>query len=127
MKLNVWVSTLPSFVDICLLQPEFDATHYPILSRFLFCGEELTHRTATQLKERFRKLKSIILYGPTEATVAVASIEITQEVLKDYQRLPIGKIKSDMEIEVVDQVGRVTPGETGELVISGPSVSKVLE
>lgn len=124
MKLNVWVST-PSFVDICLLQPEFDATHYPILSRFLFCGEELTHRTATQLKERFPQAKIYNTYGPTEATVAVTSIEITQEVLKDYQRLPIGKIKSDMEIEVVDQVGqRVTPGETGELVISGPSVSK---
>lgn len=124
MNLNVWVST-PSFVDICLLQPEFDAAHYPTLSHFMFCGEELTHRTAVQLKERFPQAKIYNTYGPTETTVAVTAMEITQKILDEDQRLPIGKPKSDMKISVLDQSGKpVDVGKTGELVISGPSVSK---
>ena len=47
---NEVVST-PSLMDICLLQPTFNEKHMPELTHFLFCGEELTHSTASQLKE----------------------------------------------------------------------------
>ena len=50
LHINEWVST-PSFMDICLLQPTFDEKHMPELTHFLFCGEELTHSTAANLKE----------------------------------------------------------------------------
>lgn len=124
MKMNVWVST-PSFVDICLLEPTFDAEHLPGLSHFLFCGEELTHQTAELLKQRFPTAKIFNTYGPTETTVAVTAVEITQKVLNDYERLPIGKAKSDTTIEIVNDKGAVLPdGEEGEIVISGPGVSK---
>ncbi|TLQ04783.1 D-alanine--poly(phosphoribitol) ligase subunit DltA [Pediococcus stilesii] len=124
LGLNVWVST-PSFMDICLLQPTFDAEHFPALTRFLFCGEELTHATAQALKQRFPNAKIFNTYGPTEATVAVTSIEITDEVLEKYDRLPIGHLKDDTVGFILDDNEDIAnAGTEGELVLAGPSVSK---
>ncbi|KRM95769.1 D-alanine--D-alanyl carrier protein ligase [Liquorilactobacillus aquaticus DSM 21051] len=124
LNLNVWVST-PSFIDICLLEPHFDEEHYPSLSHFLFCGEELTHKTAATLHARFPHAHIFNTYGPTETTVAVSQVEITSQVLADYKRLPIGIAKSDTTIRVVDdQLQDVQEGQDGEIIISGPSVSK---
>ena len=33
-----WVST-PSFLEMCLLLPNFNETHHPKLKQFFFCGE----------------------------------------------------------------------------------------
>ncbi|WP_353989463.1 D-alanine--poly(phosphoribitol) ligase subunit DltA [Pediococcus argentinicus] len=124
LGLNVWVST-PSFMDICLLQPTFDAEHMPGLSRFLFCGEELTHTTAQNLKKRFPDAMIFNTYGPTEATVAVTAVDINEGVLAKYDRLPIGKAKEDTLIYISDENDEaVENGTEGELIISGPSVSK---
>ncbi|PWG00744.1 D-alanine--poly(phosphoribitol) ligase subunit DltA [Levilactobacillus bambusae] len=124
MNLNVWVST-PSFIEICLLAPEFDAEHLPDLAVFLFCGEELTNGTAATLRAKFPQARIYNTYGPTETTVAVTGVEITADILRDYARLPIGYVKEDMTIDVVDEdLNRVPAGEKGELLISGPSMSK---
>ena len=48
----------------------------------LFCGEELPKPTAEKLAARFPTAHIYNTYGPTEATVAISAIEITQEVLK---------------------------------------------
>ncbi|MGY3778883.1 D-alanine--poly(phosphoribitol) ligase subunit DltA [Isobaculum melis] len=122
-KVNVWVST-PSFMEICLLEKTFDALHYPELTTFLFCGEELTNQTAKQLKERFPEAAIYNTYGPTEATVAVTQVLITDEVLAEYPRLPIGFVKEDTQMLIKDDEGNTLPdGEVGEMVIVGPSVS----
>ncbi|MFC6274699.1 D-alanine--poly(phosphoribitol) ligase subunit DltA [Levilactobacillus tangyuanensis] len=124
MNLDVWVST-PSFMDICLLEPTFDAAHYPNLTRFLFCGEELTHGTAQTLHDRFPDARIFNTYGPTETTVAVTQVEITADVLRAYPRLPIGYVKDDSKIVVVDDnLHPVPAGTEGEILISGPSMSK---
>lgn len=124
LGLNVWVST-PSFMDICLLQPTFDAEHLPALTRFLFCGEELTHATAQALKQRFPDAKIFNTYGPTEATVAVTAIEVTNDVLEKYDRLPIGHLKADTIGFILDENESIADaGTEGELVLAGPSVSK---
>lgn len=124
MNLNVWVST-PSFADICLMNPLFNGEAMASISHFLFCGEELTHSTATKLAERFPNARIFNTYGPTEATVAVTEIEITPEVLAENERLPIGRVKSDTTIYIMDEDGKPLPeGEVGEIIIVGPSVSK---
>ncbi|QMU07543.1 D-alanine--poly(phosphoribitol) ligase subunit DltA [Levilactobacillus suantsaii] len=124
MRLNVWVST-PSFMDICLLEPTFDGKHYPDLQRFLFCGEELTHATAENLHQRFPQARIFNTYGPTETTVAVTQVEITPQILADYPRLPIGYAKEDTKLTVVDEhLNEVPTGTEGEILISGPSMSK---
>ncbi len=80
LKLNIWVST-PSFMDICLMEPTFNGENVPELDMFLFCGEELTKKTAETLLDRFPNARIYNTYGPTEATVAISSIQIDQHVL----------------------------------------------
>lgn len=75
MELNIWVST-PSFMDICLLDKNFNEEEYPELTHFLFCGEELTKKTAQQLHERFSKASIYNTYGPTEATVEIGRAHV---------------------------------------------------
>lgn len=115
LSLENWIST-PSFIDICLMEPLFDAEHYPTISHFLFCGEELTHATATLLSERFPQAKIFNTYGPTEATVAISGVEITKDILDTYKRLPIGYVKSDTRV-IIDE-------QSKEINIVGPTVSK---
>ncbi|MDN6715651.1 MAG: AMP-binding protein, partial [Lacticaseibacillus paracasei] len=119
-----WVST-PSFAEIALLDPNFNQDNYPDLTHFLFCGEELVNKTAQELITRFPKATVYNTYGPTETTVAVTGMAITQDIVDQYPRLPIGFAKPDTEIFVVDEQGnQVSAGTEGELMIVGPSVSK---
>lgn len=124
VPVNVWVST-PSFMDICLMEPKFDAAHYPDLTHIFFCGEELTHQTAAKVLARFPDVRLFNTYGPTEATVAVSAIQVTQAVLDQYDRLPIGYAKADTQITLVPGTERTANGQTeGELLLTGPSVSR---
>ena len=121
LQFNVWVST-PSFAQMCFLDRTFDGEHHPDLTHFLFCGEELPHSEAAMLKKKFPNSHVFNTYGPTETTVAVTQVEITDEVLEKYDRLPIGRAKEDTRITIDTSKGD-KPGE-GEIIIEGPSVSK---
>lgn len=124
LDLDAWVST-PSFMEICLLEPTFDAAHYPRLQSIYFCGEELTHGTAAKILERFPDVALYNTYGPTETTVAVTAVKITREILARYKRLPIGYTKPDTRITLRPGSSRQEDGQqVGELTIAGPSVSK---
>ncbi len=124
LHLNVWVST-PSFIDVCLLDADFNHENNPDLINFLFCGEILTKETARELLRRFPTANIYNTYGPTEATVAVTQIKITEELIERYPSLPIGQVKPDTELIIVDETGEAVPdGEKGEIVLIGPSISK---
>lgn len=111
--INIWVST-PSFMEMCLLLPTLNEEQYGSLNEFFFCGEILPHRAAKALVSRFPSATIYNTYGPTEATVAVTSIQITQEILDQYPTLPVG----------VERLGaRLSTTDDGELVIEGQSVS----
>ncbi len=124
-SLDVWVST-PSFADLCLLDPNFNQENNPNLTRFLFCGEVLAKKTANELLNRFPDAVIYNTYGPTEATVAVTQVKVTRELLDAYPSLPLGVIKPDMRLHIVDQeTGELVPdGQKGEIILIGASVSK---
>jgi D-alanine--poly(phosphoribitol) ligase subunit 1 len=124
LDLNVWIST-PSFVDLCLADAGFNATQNPHISHFLFCGDELLNRTAEKLTARFPGARIFNTYGPTEATVAVTGVEITDEILRAHKRLPVGTAKPGTLIAITDEDGRaLKDGAKGEIIIAGDSVSK---
>lgn len=120
---SVWVST-PSFADMCLADPTFRKSLMPGLKAFLFCGETLSNHTAKQLKERFPDSIVVNTYGPTESTVALTQVVITDEILSKYDVLPVGRVKKGSLIEIQDPQGRPTEdGVSGEIVLLGNTVS----
>lgn len=123
LEIEVWVST-PSFMEICLMEPTFNGEHVDSLKIFLFCGEELPKATAQKLLERFPDAHIFNTYGPTEATVAISGVEITKELLDEYDRVPIGHVKYDTNVYIMNGDNEVAAEEVGEIVIAGPSVSK---
>ena len=124
LDLEVFVGT-PSFADMLMLSPAFNQQKMPSLKTFLFCGEELTVKTAKGLHQRFPDAKIFNTYGPTETTVAVSGIEITPEIIENNDRLPVGYAKPGVKLSIWNGNQEITtPGEQGEIVISGNSVAR---
>lgn len=137
-QISYWIST-PSFAEICLMEPSFTQELLPELCYFLFCGEVLPNNIVSRLLERFPIAKVINLYGPTECTVAVTGVNISEKTLKSSGPLPVGQNSTDCQIficdpDALDEVNSnvnlkeqflksLQPGESGEIVISGPNVS----
>ena len=120
---NVWVST-PSFAEVCLSEKSFSEELLPKLQVFLFCGETLGNRTVQKLQERFPKAAVVNTYGPTESTVAVTDVQVTPQMARETEPLPVGRAKPGTRIEIRDEAGTVLPdGEKGEIIILGDTVS----
>ena len=110
---NLAVMT-PSFAQLLLTDKSFSRELMPRLQTIIFCGETLKCSTAAALLQRFEGLRIINCYGPTEATFAVTSIEITPQMC-EFPALPVGRAKPGVEIRIE---------EDGEIVIIGESVAK---
>ena len=124
LPVAIWTST-PSFADMAMLSEDFNSQKMPGITHFYFDGEELTVKTAQKLRERFPEARIINAYGPTEATVALSAVAITDEMLATLKRLPIGYTKADSPTFVIDENGQKLPnGQQGEIIVCGPAVSK---
>lgn len=119
---NVWVST-PSFVDLCMADRKFCQELMPHMELFLFCGETLTNKTVQCLFERFPNAQVYNTYGPTESTVAVTEVLVTNAVAENYNPLPVGQSKPGTIIKIMDGIEELPDGEKGEIVIIGNTVS----
>lgn len=123
LKLNIITST-PSLADMLMLSPDFNAQKMPDLKQFIFCGEELTVSTVKRIWQRFPDARIYNTYGPTEATVAITSCEITKDMVKNAKRLPIGYDKPGVTTSIWNGDQQITePGKHGEIIISGDSVA----
>jgi len=122
-QIDYWVST-PSLAEICVQSEQFNAELLPQVKKFVFCGEVLTKKLASQILERFPGVPVLNAYGPTEATVLVTAAEVTAQMLEDTAEIPIGYAFENVEVRIVDRAGNVMPeGEAGELLLIGPAVS----
>lgn len=108
---QVIVST-PTFLRLCLVNPEFTQEYYPDLKVFYLCGECLDVSLAKKIFTLFPDIRLLNAYGPTEAISAVCASLITKDML-DEDLLPCGDVlHSATAISIVDD----------EIVLSGPSV-----
>jgi D-alanine--poly(phosphoribitol) ligase subunit 1 len=111
----------PSFVLIYLSVPEFNSEYFPAINQFIFMGEELPVSTIKKLKQKFPKVKMVNAFGPTEATIVVTYIEVTDEILRQYPKaLPIGYCRPNAEIIILNKDEATGIGELG---IVGPNLS----
>ena len=112
-KANLIVAT-PTFMKMCLLDNEFNDENYSNLKNIFFCGERLDNKVVKKLFDRFRGLRIINAYGPSEATCAVSAIDITKDMISE-NNLPIGDINNlATEVEI----------DNGEIILKGESVFK---
>ncbi len=121
--IRIWVST-PSFAELCTADSSFRRELLPELRLLLFCGETLPNECVEKLLVRFADVRIVNTYGPTEATVAVTAIDIDREICAKIKPLPLGYVKPDCRILIVDEQGAPVPdGVRGEILIAGDSVS----
>ena len=122
---HVWVST-PSFAEMCLANQGFGQGLMPSLRVMLFCGEALPNPVAAELMRRFPGVRVVNSYGPTESTVAVAAVDVDEQMCASPDPLPVGRPRPGTRIRVTDPAtGEELPqGEWGEVVIVGDTVAK---
>ena len=119
---TVWVST-PSFLSLALLNAEFNSQVLPRLDKFYLAGEIIHHSLVRRVHEKFPHAKVFNAYGPTEATVIVTLVELSEDLLKQHTSVPIGYVKAGSRIDLIDTFEQ--DGNTvGELVIVGENVAR---
>lgn len=110
-NINFLIMT-PTLGKILLLDNDFSYLNFPDLKYMFFCGECLEVKTVKKIKERFKNIKVINAYGPTEATCFVTLLEITDNML-DKDILPVG---------LIDTAALKVAIENDEIILKGNSV-----
>ena len=104
----------PSFMKLLLCSKDFNKLNYPCLKIVFFCGERLEKSLCQELFKRFKDVKIINAYGPSEATCVICSSLITIDDLNDTY-LPSGDINdAACDIKIIDN----------EIALKGESVFK---
>ena len=123
-NIKEWVST-PALAEMCIRDENFNSDLMPNLRTFFFAGEVLSKKLVKELMERFKGVRIINGYGPTEGTVLLSAIDVTEEMLEDERSIPIGYPLEGGILKIVDNNNNeVKDGEKGELLALSKSISK---
>lgn len=122
--MRLWIST-PAFASMCMQDSSFNMDLMPNIETMYFIGEILPTKLVIDIRERFPNVRIINSYGPTEATVAITGVDITEEMLDLDKELPIGYPMEGSIIKILDDNNNeLKEGEKGEITIYSKSVSK---
>lgn len=115
----------PTFLEFCLCESSFNDKELKNLKLVLLCGEILKPQVAIKFRKRFRNVKIVNAYGPSEATCFVTAIEIKDDAMLQ-NNLPIGNINnSACNIIIVDEQNNIiNDNKVGQIVLKGKSVAK---
>lgn len=123
-NIKTWVST-PALAEMCIKDSNFNSSLMPNLETFFFAGEVLSKKLVSELMDRFKGVRIINGYGPTEGTVLLSAIDVTEEMLEDERAIPIGYPLDGGILKIVDDKGNILKdGEKGELLALSKSISK---
>ncbi len=126
-RLTAWFS-VPSTAIFMRRLGELKPGLYPHLRLSLFCGEALP---VDVVRDWSRAAPSSVIeniYGPTELTIGCTAYRWNNQTsLAECEQgiVPIGEPFEDMEALIVDEDLREVPaGGQGELIMTGPQLSK---
>jgi amino acid adenylation domain-containing protein len=124
-RISVWYS-VPSVLIQLTLHGKLSPGQFPHLRLLLFAGEVFPVKYLRKLMELLPHTQFHNLYGPTETNVCTYyHVRSVSALSADDTPIPIGKACENTEVFAVDESGkRVGQGETGELLVRGPSVAK---
>jgi amino acid adenylation domain-containing protein len=121
--ISVWYS-VPSALILLLLHGNLEEHPLKCIRLILFAGEPFAIKYLCQLADLVPGADLYNLYGPTETNVCTYH-RVDRSILSNLDRLPIGKACRNTEVFAVNDVdGLIEPGQTGELYVRGPSVTK---
>ncbi|WP_050606704.1 D-alanine--poly(phosphoribitol) ligase subunit DltA [Clostridium niameyense] len=123
-KISLWIST-PSFLEMCIVDKNFNSELLPNLNKIVVAGEVLNKNLADRIFNNFPNVKLINGYGPTETTVLITSTEITKEMMESEDEFPIGVPGENVKLIIKDSNGENIEEDCkkGELCVSGENVS----
>jgi amino acid adenylation domain-containing protein len=122
-SISVWYS-VPSALILLLLHGNLEVHPLKCIRLILFAGEPFAIKYLCQLAEVVPAADLYNLYGPTETNVCTYH-RVDRSILSHLDRLPIGKACANTEVfAVTESDDLVEPGQTGELYVRGPSVTK---
>ncbi|MFI6402039.1 amino acid adenylation domain-containing protein [Streptomyces sp. NPDC050548] len=122
LELTVWYS-VPSVLSLLLRHGEMGENPFPDLRLVLFAGEVFPTPHLRRLMTVLPRARMVNLYGPTETNVCTWH-EVTRPPETDAP-VPIGRALPGTETVAVTGDGRpAAPGETGELLVGGPTVMR---
>ncbi|HET9954661.1 MAG TPA: amino acid adenylation domain-containing protein, partial [Polyangiaceae bacterium] len=119
-RVSVWCS-VPSVLIGLLERGQLERHDWSHLERVLFAGERFPVKHLHHLMGKLPNAQFCNMYGTTETHIA-AFYPVLQAPAEDAAPLPIGKPCRHVNLLVVGADGSpVEPGQTGQLVIRGPS------
>ncbi|GAA4115499.1 hypothetical protein GCM10022393_15640 [Aquimarina addita] len=111
---------VPSMLTVFLMS--MDNFNQGKLLRIITIGEELKLSTVRDFKVKLPNVQLYNTYGPTEAAIAVTSINISDHTAN---KVPIGKPIGNTNIYIVNSQNEIQPiGVKGELLIGGVQVAR---
>jgi amino acid adenylation domain-containing protein len=115
------LQTVPSFLALLAAEPGIEACRS--LRRVFFGGESAPAALLRALRGKL-DAEPYNLYGPTETCIDVTCWPCAAESAPDGT-LPIGRPNANVVVRIVDaRLRPVPPGETGEILVSGPCVAQ---
>jgi amino acid adenylation domain-containing protein len=125
-ELTIWFSVPSTAIfmrQFGMLKPD----RYPSLRYSLFCGEPLPVASVEAWAQAAPNSVVENLYGPTELTIACTRYRWDRDRSHSEAEMdivPIGEPYPAMRVLVADDaLNEVPPGETGELLMTGPQVA----
>lgn len=122
-ELTQWFS-VPSVLNFMAKADVVAENDFPTLERLLWCGEAIQTPTLMYWMQRLPHVRFTNLYGPTEATIASSYYTVPQCPTDERDQVPIGTPCDGEGLLVLDdELNQVSPGEIGNLYISGVGLS----
>jgi acyl-CoA synthetase (AMP-forming)/AMP-acid ligase II len=111
---------VPTVYNVLLRRSGIRQMTFPKLRRFLQAGGALAQGQVNEMRTAFPDIQFYVMYGQTEATARISCQEPSRSTEKAGS---VGQPLDNLSVSIVDDEGNTLGiGQTGELLISGPSV-----
>ncbi len=111
---------VPTVYNVLLRRSNIRNIPQPSLRRFLQAGGSLAAERVSEMRELFPDVKFYVMYGQTEAAARISCMDPDR-----WEQKPgsVGQPLDNLTVSIVDEQGSPVPtGQSGELLVKGPSI-----